>query len=129
MITLFLSLLMMTDTLDNRQNDGMPVDTLKEVTIYPDSLLPIDYIIRESLGQQRAIRVPSVSDILERVSPGLNDKILHPFAFKQRKHERRKKKQIEVLEQYDRVKTFDELLREAYELQLREDSLARLRKQ
>jgi len=103
-------------------------DTLREVVIFPDSLLPVERITRESLRQRKNIKVPSVSDIINRVSPELNDKIMHPFAFKQRKHERRLKKQQQVLEEYSRVKTFDELLREAYEQQLLEDSLQRIRK-
>ena len=89
-----------------------PTDTLREIVIFPDSLLPVERIIRERQGQQKTIKVPSVSDILNRISPTLNDKIMHPFAFKQRKHDRRRKKHQQVLEEYSRVKTFDELLRE-----------------
>lgn len=105
-----------------------PTDTLREIVIFPDSLLPVERIIRERQGQQKTIKVPSVSDILNRISPTLNDKIMHPFAVKQRKHDRRRKKHQQVLEEYSRVKTFDELLREAYELQMLEDSLQRSRK-
>ena len=131
MITTLLSLLFMGSMLpqeQQQQQDIMPTDTMREVVIFPDSLLPIERITRESLRQRKDIKVPSVSDILNRVSPTINDKIMHPFAFKQRKHERRKKKQQQVLEEYSRVKTFDELLREAYEQQLLEDSLQRLRR-
>lgn len=131
MITTLLSLLFMGSMLPQEQQqeqDMMPTDTMREVVIFPDSLLPVERIIRERQGQQKTIKVPSVSDILNRISPTLNDKIMHPFAFKQRKHERRKKQQQQVLEEYSRVKTFDELLREAYEQQLLEDSLQRLRR-
>ena len=58
---------------------------------------------------------PSLGGVLEKLSPGINDKILHPFAIKQRKKERRRKRALKALEEYDRVKTFDELIREAYE--------------
>ena len=130
MITTLLSLLFMGSMLpqEQKEQDTMPTDTLREVVIFPDSLLPIERITRESLRQRKDIKVPSVSDILNRVSPSLNDKIMHPFAFKQRKHDRRKKKQQQVLEEYSRVKTFDELLRDAYEQQMLEDSLQRIRK-
>ena len=125
---LLLSFVMMTDSLENRpQDDGIPTDTLREVIIIPDSLLPVDRVIRESLGQEQVIKVPKVSDVLDRLSPGLSDKIMHPFAIKERKHERRKQRHLKVMEEYSRVKTFDELLRDAYERQILEDSLQRLR--
>lgn len=125
---LLLSFVMMTDSLENRpQDDGIPTDTLREVIIIPDSLLPVDRVIRESLGQEQVIKVPKVSDVLDRLSPGLSDKIMHPFAIKERKRERRMQRHLKVMEEYSRVKTFDELLRDAYEQQLLEDSLQRLR--
>lgn len=125
---LLLSFVMMTDSLENRpQDDGIPTDTLREVIIIPDSLLPVDRVIRESLGQEQVIKVPKVSDVLDRLSPGLSDKIMHPFAIKERKRERRMKRHLKVMEEYSRVKTFDELLRDAYEQQILEDSLQRLR--
>ena len=125
---LLFSFVMMTDSLENRpQDDGIPTDTLREVVIIPDSLLPVDRVIRESLGQEQVIKVPKVSDVLDKLSPGLTDKIMHPFAIKERKHERRKQRHIKVMEEYSRVKTFDELLRQAYEQQMIEDSLQRLR--
>ena len=130
MITTLLSLLFIGTTIpqEQQEDDMTPTDTLREIVIFPDSLLPVERIIRERQGQQKTIKVPSVSDILNRISPTLNDKIMHPFAFKQRKHDRRRKKHQQVLEEYSRVKTFDELLREAYELQMLEDSLQRSRK-
>ena len=125
---LLLSFVMMTDSLENRpQDDGIPTDTLREVIIIPDSLLPVDRVIRESLGQEQVIKVPKVSDVLDRLSPGLTDKVMHPFAIKERKHERRMQRHLKVMEEYSRVKTFDELLRDAYERQILEDSLQRLR--
>ena len=126
---LLLSFVMMTDTLQqSRQDDGLPTDTLPEIVVIPDSLLPVDHIIRENMEKRNGIRVPTVSDVLDRLSPGLSDKFMHPFAVKERKHERRKQRHIKVLEEYSRVKTFDELLRQAYEQQLIEDSLERIRK-
>ena len=125
---LLLSFVMMTDSLENRpKDDGIPTDTLREVIIIPDSLLPVDRVIRESLGQEQVIKVPKVSDVLDRLSPGLSDKIMHPFAIKERKRERRMQRHLKVMEEYSRVKTFDELLRDAYEQQILEDSLQRLR--
>ena len=67
----------------------------------------------------------SLGDIIEKVAPGLQDKMLHPFAIKQRKSERRKKKMRQVLENYDRQKTFNELLDEAVKRQQMEDERAK----
>ncbi len=39
----------------------------------------------------------------------------HPFAVKQRRKERRRRRDQKILEQYDQVKTFNDLLREAIE--------------
>lgn len=64
---------------------------------------------------------PSLGQILEKLSPGLNDKITHPFAIKQRKKERRQKRAMKALEDFEKNKTFDELVREAYEKQLLEE--------
>ena len=56
------------------------------------------------------MRVPSVSDIIGRKA---TDMIMHPLAFKQRKEERRRRKAIKKLEEFARIKTNNELLREA----------------
>jgi len=102
-------------------------DTLKEVVVRPDSLLPVDRVLKETLKKYKQPSVPTVSDLLEKIKPGLNDIIMHPTAFKQRKKERRTKRLLKTLNNYDRVRTFDELLRDAYEQQMREDSIARLK--
>lgn len=102
-------------------------DTLKEVVVRPDSLLSVDRVLKETLKKYKQPSVPTVSDLLEKIKPGLNDIIMHPTAFKQRKKERRTKRLLKTLNNYDRVRTFDELLRDAYEQQMREDSIARLK--
>ncbi|MBQ7443932.1 MAG: hypothetical protein IJS59_08745 [Bacteroidaceae bacterium] len=102
-------------------------DTLREVIIDGDRELPIEEAVRRSIGNEP--RQMSLGDVLDRLSPGLNDKILHPFAFKQRQRERRRRRWLERIETIDKVPTFDELLREAYERQMREDSLARAAQQ
>ena len=89
------------------------VDTLCEVEVRPDSLLPMMKAIQSSLQRQGIQSPPSLGDILEKLSPGLNDKICHPFAIKQRRRERKHKRDRKALEHYDQVKTFDDLLREA----------------
>lgn len=103
--------------------DSMRTDTLREITIRPLK----EYHLSEfqlSGVKNDIVPPPSLGNILEKLSPGINDKILHPFAIKQRKQERRRKRAMKNLEEYDRAKTFEELLREAYERQQQEDAAA-----
>ena len=71
--------------------------------------------------QDHTPRTKSLGDVIEDLAPGLQDKMLHPFAMKQRKAERRKKKLYRALEQYDQAKTFNDLLDEAVKRQQLED--------
>lgn len=103
------------DTLQHQTADSIKADTLKEVTVHGNGL-PVANALKKSLaGENAGPKVKSFGDVLELLSPGLNDKITHPFAFKQRKMERRHKRTRKILEHYDQVKTFDDLLREAIE--------------
>ena len=100
-------------------------DTLREIVVGADRDLPVEEAIRRSLGNEP--RQMSLGDVLERLSPGINDKITHPFAIKQRKQERRHRRWQKRIEEFDQVRTFDELLREAYIRQMHEDSIAALK--
>lgn len=102
--------------------DSLQADTLKEVIVHPRDKLPVEEAIDQSLRRGQ-IGTKTLGDILERLSPGINDKITHPFAIKARQKERRRKRAMKALENFDRVRTFDELLREAYEQMQLEDSL------
>lgn len=131
MFPLLFSLLLQSDALalsGEAASDSIRTDTLREVVVRPDSVLPIVKAIDESLKRNPVPRVMTVGDVLEKLLPGINDKITHPFAIKQRKKERRHKKLMKALEDYDRVESFDELLRKAYQQQMMEDSLELLRK-
>ena len=115
-----------TDTL--RKNvlpiDTLRSDTLREVTVHGDKTLPVNEAIAKSLKQHPIPKAPpSLGDILNKYSPGLSDRITHPFAIKERRREKKKRKHRQILEQYDHIKTFDELLREAYWQLQQEDSL------
>lgn len=108
---------------DSLTQDSIRTDTLREVTVRAGKTYHLSEM--EMSGTKNDIAAPpSLGTVLEKLSPGINDKILHPFAFKQRKKERRRKRALKALEEYDRVKTFDELLREAYEKQLADDAAA-----
>lgn len=118
-----LCLFLLTDTIphhptDSLEKDSLRTDTLKEVTVIGGKL-PVSKAIDRSIEawKKSQPKTKSLGDVLEKWSPGLNDKITHPFAIKQRKMERKRKRTREILEHYDRVRTFDDLLREAIEEQ------------
>lgn len=93
-----------------------PTDTLKEVqVIAPESTAALEDAIRQSIARMGIPSTPSLGDVIDKISPGLTDKIMHPFAFKDRRKARKHKRDKKVLEEFDRVKTFDELVREALE--------------
>lgn len=129
MLSLFFSFLLTLQPPDSiPQNKEVPVvdsvsmDTLREVTVRAGRHIPLPGMVVGG-SKDNVVAPPSLSDILEKLLPGLNDKIMHPFAFSQRKKERRRKRSLKALEDFDKVKTFNELLREAYQQQLLEDSL------
>ena len=110
---------------DSTVRDTLQADTLREVVVRPDSVLPVVRVLEKTVGRSRGPRSVSLGDVIEKVAPGLQDKMLHPFAIKQRKSERRKKKMRRVLENYDRQKTFNELLDEAVKRQQMENERAK----
>lgn len=131
MLSLLFSLALAADSVSRTPQmppDSVRTDTLREVVVRPDSVLPVVKAIDEALRRNPVPRTITLADVLEKLSPGLNDKITHPFAFKQRQRERRRKRLAKALEEFDQYKTFNDLLREAYERQLLEDSLQMLKR-
>lgn len=126
MIMLLVALLQQPDSIppDTQRTDSLRTDTLREITVKGDTILPVLEAIRKSIGAHPIPkRPPNLGDLLEKLSPGINDRITHPFAIKERKREKRKRKHQKILENYDHIQTFNDLLRQAYmQLQL-EDSL------
>ena len=80
---------------------------MKEVVITKDKRLPI-FVSPETKDQ-----VPRVKSLSEIIGSKATDMIMHPFAFKSRKEERRRRKAMQKLWEYEHVKTNNELLREA----------------
>ncbi|MGN1256085.1 MAG: hypothetical protein ACI4UA_02860 [Bacteroidaceae bacterium] len=107
---------------DSTSRDSLRTDTLREVVVKPDSVLQIMKVLKQTT-KDNTPRTKSLGDVIEKVAPGLQDKMLHPFAMKQRKAERRKKKLYRALEQYDQAKSFNDLLDEAVKRQQLEDEL------
>ena len=99
------------------------MDTLQEVEVRGDSILRVNEAIRQALGREQSTRIgyPSVSDVL---GARVTDKIMHPFAIKDRKRDKKHARDRKILEEYEqltRVKTFEELLDEAIRKQAIED--------
>ncbi|MBQ6086208.1 MAG: hypothetical protein IJK94_06995 [Bacteroidaceae bacterium] len=115
-------------------NDSIPdstkterVDTLRQIIVKGENRSPLEKAIEGSLARQIQPSVPSLGDVLEKISPGINDKMLHPFAIKQRKSERKHKRDKKILDEYDRIITFEDLLREAVAKQQLEDEAEKRR--
>lgn len=111
-------LVLLSGTLSAQMLDSMSVDTLREVEVRGDSVLRINETLR-----QKGIRIGTmnVSDVL---GARVTDKIMHPFAVKERKREKKHARDRKILEEYEqlgRIKTFEELLDEAIRKQAIED--------
>jgi hypothetical protein len=109
--------------LSAQMNDSVLVDTLRQVEVRGDSLLRVNEAIRQTIEREKAARVGtlSVSDV---IGSRATDKILHPFAVKDRKRDKKHARDRKILEEYEqlgRVKTFEELLDEAIRKQAIED--------
>lgn len=105
--------------------DSLSVDTLREVTVRAGRVLNVDSMQLHGGNDvlKQPLPPPTVGDVIEKLLPGFNDKATHPFAIRQRKRERRHKRAMRALDNYDKVKSFDDLLRESYKRQMLEDSL------
>ncbi len=106
------------DTIPPNPADSMRLhsektDTLMEVEIRPDSGLRIMDVLDATLKNNSMPRQKSLGDILEKVAPGLQDKMLHPFAIKSRKKERKHKRDMDLLRDFDRSMSPNDLLEEA----------------
>jgi len=104
-------------------SDSLRVDTLPQVEVRADSILRINEALRKTLEREKAARIgtKSVSDV---IGSRATDKILHPFAVKDRKREKKHARDRKIMEEYEtlgRVKTFEELLDEAIRQQAIED--------
>ncbi len=81
-------------------------DTLQTVVVTDDGRLPIHV----SGATKEHIGVKTMGDVL---GESVLDKMMHPFAIKQRKRERHNRKMQRILMEYDMVKTDHDLLLEA----------------
>ena len=103
--------------------DSLLVDTLRQVEIRGDSMLRVNEALRQTIAREKAARIGTlnVSDV---IGGKVTDKIMHPFAVKDRKRDKKHARDRKILEEYEqlgRVKTFEELLDEAVRKQAIED--------
>ena len=104
-------------------DDSLRVDTLRQIEVQGDSVLRVNEAIRRAAERENNLRIgyPSVSDVL---GPRITDRIMHPFAIRDRKREKKHARDRKILEEYEqlnRIKTFEELLDEAIREQAIED--------
>lgn len=94
----------------------VPGRKLKEVEVVaPEPTSGLEDALRQSI-ERMGIRNPlTLGDLVNKISPNLTDKIMHPFGFKERRRAKKRKKVQKILNDFDRTKTFDELVREALE--------------
>ena len=101
-------------------------DTLGEISIEAEKGLRVVDVLNKSLKTDpNTPKQKSVSDILGSKA---TDYIMHPFAWKERKKEKKLKKDKENLLKLDAAKTYEDELTEAIYRQLREDSIANAKK-
>ena len=122
-LLIILLVLLPLGTLQAQSRDTTRTDTLREVEVRGDSVLRVNEAIRRSIGKDQETRIgyPSVSDVL---GARITDKIMHPFAVKDRKRDKKHARDRKILEEYEqlgRIKTFEELLDEAIRQQAIED--------
>lgn len=120
----FLVLLTVTMAADAMQTDTVTVqtDTMKVVEVVAEKDLQVMDVLNRNLAPVR--KAASRKTLTDYINKVINtDYILHPFAFKERRREKHRKKMMKYLQEYDRVKTFEESLTEAIRQQLMEDSI------
>lgn len=96
------------------------IDTLHEVTVR-SKRWGIKQALEASLEKNKQPATPSLGELLNKYLPNVNDYIMHPFGFKERKRNRQRKRTAKVLNDYDQVRSFKDLLDEAVMKQRLED--------
>lgn len=84
----------------NSQRTTEDEDTLREIIVRPDTVIRVGIspTLRQDMRNQDRY---SLGSIMQRRLPTLNDQILHPFGFEERKQNRKRKKVQQVLDDYD----------------------------
>lgn len=101
-------------------------DTLQEIKVKAKKELPVADAIGKSLGN--APKQPRSKGISDIIGAKANDKIMYPFAWKERRKEKNKKRTQQTIKKLETAKSYEDELTEAINRQLREDSIAEAKK-
>lgn len=102
------------------------VDTLKELEVGGQKRLRVLDVLEETRKKQK--KQPGQKSISDVIGGKATDYIMHPFAIKERRKEKRNKKAMEALEKLD-ARTYEDELTDAINRQLMEDSIANAKKE
>lgn len=97
-------------------------DTLQEVEVTTESNLRVVDVINKSL--KNGLTQPRQKNVSDLIGSKATDYIMHPFAWKERRKEKRRKVVQQKVQALDAAKSYEEALTEAINRQLREDSIA-----
>ena len=112
----------MTDTTETTK-----VDTLRELEVGGQKRLRILDVLESSRKKQKA--QPGQKSISDVIGGKATDYIMHPFAIKDRRKEKRNKKAMEALDKLEATRTYEDELTDAIKRQLMEDSIAKAKKE
>lgn len=102
------------------------VDTLKVLEVGGQKRLRVLDVLEETRKKQK--KQPGQKGISDVLGGKATDYIMHPFAIKERRKEKRNKKAMKALEQLD-ARTYEDELTDAINRQLMEDSIANAKKE
>ena len=112
----------MTDTTETTK-----VDTLRELEVGGQKRLRVLDVLEETRKKQR--KQPGQKGISDVLGGKATDYIMHPFAIKDRRKEKRNKKAMEALDKLEATRTYEDELTDAIKRQLMEDSIAKAKKE
>lgn len=116
-----------TQTNPTKQDTSVAyTDTLEELSVKADKELRVVDVINKSLNN--GLTQPKQKSVSDIIGKKATDYIMHPFAWKERKKEKKHKKDKEALVKLDAAKTYEDELTEAIYRQLQEDSIAAAKK-
>ena len=102
------------------------VDTLRELEVGGQKRLRVLDVLEETRKKQK--KQPGQKSISDVIGGKATDYIMHPFAIKERRKEKRNKKAMKALEKLD-ARTYEDELTDAINRQLMEDSIANAKKE
>ena len=116
-----------TQTKPTKQDTSVAyTDTLEEFSVKADKELRVVDAINKSLNN--GLTQPRQKSVTDIIGKKATDYIMHPFAWKERKKEKKHNKDKENLKKYDAITSYEDELTNAINRQLQEDSIAAAKK-